>query len=146
MSFLSRKKDCRILIVRDHMKSIIVSIIILFLGTDCMANLSEQILDTWIGISHQSITVITYNQDGTIFGTYQTPSINLKTTFDGNWSISNKVLQSHYIKSSPEIPFFSDSKYEDKVTIDGDRMFLEGIGSSDLEMVRVKYKEHWSVK
>jgi hypothetical protein len=48
-----------------------------------MANLSEQILGTWIGISHQSITVITYNQDGTLFGTYQTPSINLKTTYDG---------------------------------------------------------------
>lgn len=111
-----------------------------------MANLSEQILGTWIGISHQSITVITYNQDGTLSGTYQTPSINLKTTYDGNWIISNKVLQSHYIKSSPEIPLFTNSKYEDKVTIDGDRMFLEGIGSSDLELVRVKYKEHWSVK
>ncbi len=111
-----------------------------------MANLSEQILGTWIGISHQSITVITYNKEGTLFGTYQTPSMNLKTTFDGNWTINNNVLQSHYSSSSPEIQLFTDSKYKDKITIDGDTMFLEGIGSSDLEMFRVKYTEHWSVK
>lgn len=111
-----------------------------------MANLSEQIIGTWIGISHQSITVITFNVDGTIYGTYQTPSINLKSTFDGKWLISNNILQSHYTNSSPRIPFLTDTKYQDKVTIDGDKMSLEGIGSSDIELVRVKYKEHRSVE
>jgi hypothetical protein len=81
------------------MKSIILSIIILFSGTECMANLSDQIVGTWIGISHQSITVVTYNSDGTLFGTYQTSSLNIKTTVSVHGAMYRKIRRHNQLES-----------------------------------------------
>ncbi len=65
---------------------------------------------TWIGISHQTITVTHCLDDGTFCGTYFTPDFQLTATFEGTWQIEGETLILRYTGGNLPVAAFP---YED---------------------------------
>ncbi len=78
-------------------------VFILLATSDCNAKIHSNLIGTWIGISHQTITVTDYKKDYTFSGTYFTPAFNVKTTFSGTWEVDEDILVLHYKESSSPV-------------------------------------------
>jgi hypothetical protein len=76
---------------------------------------SDALEGVWIGISHQTITITSMRGDYTFSGTYFTPSLDLRTTFSGKWTLSGEVLNLEYSESNPpfiRVPFTDQNRLE----------------------------------
>lgn len=101
----------------------------------------------WIGISHQTITVTSCHSDGTFSGTYFTPSLDIRATFSGKWSLEKDTLTLSYIEADAPIfrvPMDDTNRIE---IISDDSIILHTLPQGiSLTWNRVKYAEHWSKK
>lgn len=104
----------------------------------------ELIEGTWIGISHQTITVTSCNSDGTFSGTYFTPSFNVRSTFAGTWALDRNTLTFLYEEfdfPNIKVPMEDKNKVE---VMSRDSLILHTLpAGGSLTWNRVKFKERW---
>ncbi len=121
-------------------------ILLLLVSSVCNAKLQSNLIGTWIGISHQTITVTDYKKDSTFSGAYFTPAFDVKTTFSGVWEIDKDILVLNYKESSSpvmRVPFVDKNRL---VIKDKNTIILHTYPSGiSLECNRVLFKERSEV-
>jgi hypothetical protein len=124
----------------------IMIFILLFLPQTACAAAKVNFVGTWIMISHQTITVINYKNDGIFSGTYFTPCFDVKTTFSGKWQISKDELILNYTESSSSVmrvPFQDRNRI---IIRDKDTFLLKTLPDGiQVEAKRVKFKDRKEV-
>jgi hypothetical protein len=88
----------------------LLAIILVVMATNSQAATikTDQITGSWIGITHQSVIVVTYKNDGTFFGSIQTPGAHVNLTFAGDWQLKKETISAVYKESSSpqmKVPF-----------------------------------------
>ena len=127
------------------MARLTILLIIVLLQIAC-ASVEKDLIGTWISISHQTVTVTHYKNDGTFSGTYFTPAFDVKTTFSGKWNVKGDELVLDYLESSSpvmKVPLQDRNKliFKDKNTVVL-KTLPEGI---QVEAKRVKFKDRKEV-
>ena len=107
----------------------------------------ELIEGEWIGISHQTITVFSCRSNGTFSGTYFTPSMDIRATFSGEWTLEKDTLTFNYIEADSP-PFRVPMEDKNRIEIvSNDSLILHTLPQGiSVTWNRVNYADHWSKK
>ena len=105
----------------------------------------ESLEGVWMGVSHQTITVTSIKPDQTFSGTYFTPSVDVRATFAGKWSLKSDTLTLEYTESdSPvfRVPLKDQNRLE---LVSVEKIILHTLPAGiSVEWQRVKFAPHWS--
>jgi hypothetical protein len=106
------------------------------------ADNTDWITGTWMAVSHQTVQIIHYREDGTFSGTYFTPGLDVKSVMEGTWRLDEDILHTTWLKS--DLPGMSTPWHDkDRVKqLDPNRMQVTGLNVPiQLVLERVEFKK-----
>lgn len=97
---------------------------------------------TWMTVSHQTIQVFHYRNDGTFSSTYFTPALDVKSVMEGTWRLEKGRLHTVYEKS--DLPFMKTPYHDEDLVeqVDENQFKVTGVRMPiRLVFNRVQFKD-----